>query len=67
MAHRLHCRQEERAAEREGSVLEYPMTNDFERLLEPGGTALPECRCGNEMHPANIVYLPNATTSHVRV
>jgi hypothetical protein len=43
------------------------MTNDFERLLEPGCTDLPECRCGKEMHFASVVFLPNETTTHVRV
>jgi hypothetical protein len=43
------------------------MTNDFERLLEPGCTDLPECRCGKEMHFANIVILPDETSRHVRV
>jgi hypothetical protein len=56
-----------RAAERERSVLEYQMTNDFERLLEPGCTDLPECRCGKEMHFASVVFLPNETSTHVRL
>jgi hypothetical protein len=43
------------------------MTDDFERLLEPGCTDLPECRCGKEMHFASIVFLPEETTTHVRV
>jgi hypothetical protein len=43
------------------------MTSDFERLLEPDCTDLPECRCGKEMHFAQIVFLPNDTTTHIRV
>jgi hypothetical protein len=65
MARLLH--RKERAAERGRSVLGYPMTNNFERLLEPGSIDLPECRCGNEMHFANVVFPPNETTTHVRV
>jgi hypothetical protein len=43
------------------------MTTDFERLLEPGCTDLPECRCGKEMHVAHIVFVPNVTETHIRV
>ena len=40
---------------------------NMERLLEPGCTDMPECRCGKEMHFAHIVFLPDDTKTHVRV
>ena len=40
---------------------------NVERLLEPGCTDMPECRCGKEMHFAQIVFLPDDTKTHVRV
>jgi hypothetical protein len=40
---------------------------NVERLLEPGCTDMPECRCGKEMHFAHIVFLPNDTATHIRV
>ena len=43
------------------------MTVDLERLLEPGCTDLPECRCGKEMHFAHVVFVPNVTETHIRV
>jgi hypothetical protein len=43
------------------------MTTDLERLLEPGCTDSPECRCGKEMHMAHVVFVPNVTETHIRV
>jgi hypothetical protein len=43
------------------------MNTNFERLLEPGCTDLPDCRCGKEMQFAHIVFLPNEATTHIRV
>jgi hypothetical protein len=40
---------------------------NVERLLEPGCTDLPECRCGKKMHFAHTVFLPDETTAHIRV
>ena len=39
----------------------------FERLLVPGCTELPECRCGKEMHVASIDPLPQQSDAHIRV
>ncbi len=41
----------------------YPMSA-FERLLVPGFTELPVCRCGKDMHTAR---LPERTDTHIRV
>lgn len=38
-----------------------------ERLWVPGGTDLPACRCGLEMHVASIDPLPETQDAHVRV
>jgi hypothetical protein len=40
---------------------------DIERFLVPGCTDLPDCRCGKEMHVAHIVFVPNVSTTHIRV
>jgi hypothetical protein len=34
----------------------------FERLLEPGSTELPDCRCGAEMRLMAIVPVPDGDT-----
>jgi hypothetical protein len=39
----------------------------FERFLEPGVTELPECRCGREMHIANVDSSPERNDTHIRV
>ena len=39
----------------------------FERLLVPGCTELPECRCGKEMQIASIDPLPERSDAHIRV
>jgi hypothetical protein len=39
----------------------------FERLLEPGCTERPTCRCGQEMEVARIERLPEGTDADVRV
>ena len=39
----------------------------FERLLMPGCTELPECRCGKEMLIASVERLPERSDAGVRV
>jgi hypothetical protein len=39
----------------------------FERLLEPGCTESPACRCGVEMEIASIERLPEGSDADVRV
>ena len=39
----------------------------FERLLEPGCTERPDCRCGREMEVARIELLPQGSDADVRV
>jgi hypothetical protein len=39
----------------------------IERFLVPGFTELPKCRCGGEMHIANINLLPERSDTHIRV
>ncbi len=39
----------------------------FERLLVPGCTELPECRCGKEMQIASTDPLPERSDAHIRV
>jgi hypothetical protein len=39
----------------------------FERLLVPGCTELPDCRCGKEMHIASTERLPERSDAHIRV
>ena len=39
----------------------------FERLLEPGCTEAPACRCGQEMEIARIERLPEGSDADVRV
>ena len=41
--------------------------SSFERLLVPGCTELPECRCGKEMLIASIDPLPERADAHIRV
>ena len=41
--------------------------SSFERLLVPGCTELPECRCGKEMQIASIDPLPERSDAHIRV
>ena len=41
--------------------------SSIERLLVPGCTDLPECRCRKEMHLANIDPLPATKDAHIRV
>jgi hypothetical protein len=40
---------------------------DFERLLVPGCTELPACRCGKEMHVARTRSLAGKSDTHIRV
>ena len=46
---------------------EWSKMSGFERLLEPGCTERPACRCGKEMEVARIKLLPEATDADVRV
>ena len=39
----------------------------FERLLVPGCTELPACRCGKEMQIASLDQLPGRSDAYVRV
>ena len=39
----------------------------FERLLVPGCTELPDCRCGKEMRIASTEQLPERGDAHIRV
>ena len=39
----------------------------FERLLAPGCTELPACRCGKEMQIASLDQLPGRSDAYVRV
>jgi hypothetical protein len=39
----------------------------FERLLVPGFTEFPDCRCGKEMRIASIDPLPERRDTHIRV
>ena len=39
----------------------------FERLLVPGCTELPECRCGKEMQIASVDRLQEGSDVHIRV
>jgi hypothetical protein len=39
----------------------------FERLLVPGNTELPECRCGKEMQIARVDEFPDRTDAQIRV
>ncbi len=39
----------------------------LERLLVPGFTELPACRCGKDMHTARINLLPERTDTHIRI
>jgi hypothetical protein len=41
--------------------------SDLERLLVPGCTELPACRCGKEMHLDHTLSLPERTDTHIRV
>jgi hypothetical protein len=40
---------------------------DLERLLVPGCTELPECRCGKEMRFARTYSSPDKVETHIRV
>ena len=40
---------------------------DLERLLVPGSTELPACRCGEEMHIDHTDPLPERADTHIRV
>jgi hypothetical protein len=39
----------------------------FERLLVPGCTELPICRCGKEMKIASLAPLPGRDDVHIRI
>jgi hypothetical protein len=39
----------------------------YERLLVPGSTELPECRCGEDMKVARTERLPDQTDAHIRI
>ena len=39
----------------------------FERLLVPGCTELPSCRCGKEMQIASLDQFPERSDEHIRV
>jgi len=41
--------------------------SDLERLLGPGCTELPDCRCGKEMRFARANSLPDKVETHVRI
>jgi hypothetical protein len=40
---------------------------DFERLLVPGCTELPQCRCGKEMQITRTQRLSEKSDTHIRV
>jgi hypothetical protein len=39
----------------------------YERLLTPGSTELPECRCGEEMQIAGVDEVPDRAEAQIRV
>ena len=39
----------------------------FERLLDPGNTEMPECRCGKEMRLSHIEPFPHHIDAVIRV
>ncbi len=39
----------------------------FERLLVPGSTELPECRCGHEMQLVRTEELRDQTDAQIRI
>jgi hypothetical protein len=39
----------------------------IERLLEPGCTELPDCRCGKEMQIASVEPLLERSDAHIRI
>jgi hypothetical protein len=39
----------------------------IERLLVPGSTELPECRCGKEMQIASLDPLPKGSDACIRI
>jgi hypothetical protein len=41
--------------------------SSFERLLIPGSTELPECRCGKEMRIMRVDDLPDRTDAQIRI
>jgi len=53
------------AAVRTGDAGGIGPMSDLERLLVPGCTELPACRCGKEMHLDHTLPLP--TDTHIRV
>jgi hypothetical protein len=50
-----------------GSDLWVVPMSDLERLLVPGSTELPACRCGGEMHVDHTDPLPERADTHIRV
>ncbi len=41
--------------------------SDLERLLVPGCTEMPACRCGREMYINHTYAVPQKTDVHIRV
>ena len=41
--------------------------SSYERLLAPGSTEGPECRCGEEMQVERVDELPDSTDAQIRV
>jgi hypothetical protein len=41
--------------------------SSYERLLVPGSTELPDCRCGGVMHIAGGDELPDRTDAQIRI
>jgi hypothetical protein len=41
--------------------------SSYERLLAPGSTELPECRCRKEMQLTRIEELPEGTDAQIRI
>jgi hypothetical protein len=39
----------------------------YERLLTPGSTELPECRCGEEMQIAGVDEVSDRTDAQIRI
>ena len=39
----------------------------YERLLVPGSTELPECRCGEDMKAAGVDDLPDQSDTQIRI
>ena len=52
---------------RDHPELEQLPVSAFERLLVPGCTELPPCRCGKEMQLVSLDPVPERSDAHIRV